>query len=307
MRKKLTKDELIEKLTTKFPNLQYTVSGDYLGSKDPILVTTRYGECLVTPNKLLSGWAPCIQSAINKNDYIKRKFIEKHDNRYNYDKFEYVNNTAKSIIICSQHGEFLMSSGNHLAGNNCPECGKIATATSHLHDTETFVESAKQVHGHTYDYSNVEYTKAVNKVEIKCPKGHIFFQMPSQHLRGSGCNKCASLKRGYTKGKYLEISAGRPCKFYVIECKNEEESFYKVGITVKEDVLLRFNSRKSMPYSFNLLHEINGTPSDMWDKEKKAKELLYSFKYRPSLKFAGSSCECVNVNPLPLLQQNNLL
>jgi Zn finger protein HypA/HybF involved in hydrogenase expression len=55
---------------------------------------------------------------------------------------------------------------------------------------ENFIEKAKAVHGDRYDYSK---TSAIpTKVEIVCPKHGSFIQSPDNHLKGSGCPKCAS-------------------------------------------------------------------------------------------------------------------
>lgn len=56
--------------------------------------------------------------------------------------------------------------------------------------TEQFIVEAKQIHGDRYDYSKVEYTKAVNKVIIICKKHGEFYQQSNLHLSGSGCVNC---------------------------------------------------------------------------------------------------------------------
>ena len=56
--------------------------------------------------------------------------------------------------------------------------------------TEKFVEKARKVHGDKYDYSKVEYKNAHTKVCIICPIHGEFWQIPNDHLNGSGCQKC---------------------------------------------------------------------------------------------------------------------
>ena len=56
--------------------------------------------------------------------------------------------------------------------------------------TKIFIEKAKQIHGDKYDYSKVEYQKAIIKVCIICPEHGEFWQTPHNHLNGSGCPKC---------------------------------------------------------------------------------------------------------------------
>lgn len=58
--------------------------------------------------------------------------------------------------------------------------------------TETFIDSAKHVHGDKFDYSSVIYVSAKDKVQIKCNTcGNKFTQAPSHHLDGNGCIHCA--------------------------------------------------------------------------------------------------------------------
>ena len=41
---------------------------------------------------------------ITNEEFIK-KAIEKHGDKYNYDKVEYVNNATKVCILCKEHGK----------------------------------------------------------------------------------------------------------------------------------------------------------------------------------------------------------
>lgn len=56
--------------------------------------------------------------------------------------------------------------------------------------TADFISKARLVHGDKYDYSSTVYTCSKNKVAIVCPTHGVFYQLPSTHLRGSGCPKC---------------------------------------------------------------------------------------------------------------------
>ena len=57
-------------------------------------------------------------------------------------------------------------------------------------NTYEFVVKAKKVHGDRYDYSSVEYVKAIEKVTIICKEHGAFEQTPNNHLRGKGCRAC---------------------------------------------------------------------------------------------------------------------
>lgn len=62
--------------------------------------------------------------------------------------------------------------------------------------TQKIVELFTQVHGETYDYSQVSYEKMDKDVSIICPRHGVFTQRPNVHLnRRSGCQKCAHEKQ----------------------------------------------------------------------------------------------------------------
>lgn len=56
--------------------------------------------------------------------------------------------------------------------------------------TKEFITKAKSVHGNTYDYSKVDYIRAIDPVEIICRKHGSFMQLPYNHLKGNGCELC---------------------------------------------------------------------------------------------------------------------
>ena len=61
--------------------------------------------------------------------------------------------------------------------------------------TEEFVTKARSVHGDKYGYTQVDYKSSAEKVRIVCPAHGEFEQTPNNHLRGTGCPKCANLSK----------------------------------------------------------------------------------------------------------------
>jgi len=149
----------------------------------------------------------------------KEQFIEKankiHNNKYDYSKVEYVNNSTKVCIICPEHGEFWQTPSAHLMGQKCKFCSNKKLTT------KMFIEKARKVHGDKYDYSKVEYIDNKTKICIVCSKHGEFWQKPGNHLRGQNCPFCTNeysptteewIKRAknvhgnrydYTKSKYI--------------------------------------------------------------------------------------------------------
>lgn len=116
-------------------------------------------------------------------------FIEKakliHCDKYDYSKSVYINVRTKLIITCPIHGDFEQKPNLHLNGCGCPKC-----ANNTKHTRESFINKSKQIHGNKYDYLKVEYKNNKTNVCIICPEHGEFWQTPSSHLQGHGCQKC---------------------------------------------------------------------------------------------------------------------
>lgn len=133
-----------------------------------------------------------------------RKSKNVHGLKYDYSKVEYVNSCTNVCIVCPKHGEFLQTPNHHLIGCGCPKCSH----QSYKDNTASFIQKARNKHGMKYDYSKVEYVNSHEKVCITCPKHGEFWQTPTNHLSGRGCNCCkkeslSSLKSS-TKSAFLK-------------------------------------------------------------------------------------------------------
>ena len=138
---------------------------------------------------------------LNTEEFIKRA-IQKHGNKYDYSKAEYINSKTKICIICPEHGEFWQTPNNHLNGSGCVKCQyeKLSNEKRiYKHTLETFIEKARSIHGDKYDYSQTHFTYVNKPVNIVCHikdefgnEHGVFSQTPINHFKGCGCPKCAS-------------------------------------------------------------------------------------------------------------------
>lgn len=137
---------------------------------------------------------------MDKTNIFVEKAKKTHGNKYDYSKVEYENAKTKVIIGCRIHNiEFKQTPNGHLNGHGCPECGIEKVANKKISTTAEFIKKAIKIHGDKYDYSKVEYKKSKTKVIIGCREHNVEFkQTPSNHLKGSGCRKCAFEKTGET-------------------------------------------------------------------------------------------------------------
>ena len=69
--------------------------------------------------------------------------------------------------------------------SQCSGCNNLNKVT----DNEIFKKTAGTKHNHRYLYSD-DYVNSYTKIRILCKCGHIFYQRPNDHLRGTGCPKC---------------------------------------------------------------------------------------------------------------------
>lgn len=58
----------------------------------------------------------------NGNEKFISQAISKHDNKYNYDKVNYVNKDTKVTITCLKHGDFEQVPNSHIRGRGCKKC-----------------------------------------------------------------------------------------------------------------------------------------------------------------------------------------
>jgi hypothetical protein len=142
-----------------------------------------------------------MRQTLGLSGFIQRATF-KHGKVYNYTKVNYINNSTKVDIICVKHGVFKQTPVDHFAGYGCPTCGKERGGAKRKSNTLEFVNRAQKVHNNKYDYSQVVYKKANEKVNIVCSKHGTFQQTPHQHLVGDGCKKCSF--KEYTNDSFIK-------------------------------------------------------------------------------------------------------
>lgn len=180
---------------------------EYVNTRTPIIIICpEHGEFIKTPFKHLQGQG-CPKCSSKKMD--TSKFIERaniiHNNKYDYSKVEYVNNKTPITIICHkkdkfgrEHGEFIKTPVNHLAGKQgCPKCSYEELSEKQTLSQEDAIKKFKSVHGDKYCYDETVYVHSHKKIKIYCKEKdehgneHGFFeQFPFNHDRGTGCPKC---------------------------------------------------------------------------------------------------------------------
>ena len=209
MLKKTTEQFIIDAKKIHGNEFDYSLV-NYKGAKIPIKI-----KCLndhifeQKPNdhlngfgcKICAGWGVLKE---NPKEFIKRS-KQIHENKYIYDKTEYINHTTYLIITCKIHGDFKITPKEHLIKKaGCQICGKLKSAKSRTWNKEKFLKKAKEIHGNIFDYSKVEYLTASTKIDIICKKHGIFTQYPKDHInQKQGCPSCCISKGEKVIKEYL--------------------------------------------------------------------------------------------------------
>lgn len=128
---------------------------------------------------------------------------------------------------CKVHGNTIFRMPRDMRSNSgCKLCGEEARD---FHNdaarmtTEDAIERFIEAHGNRYDYSNVVYKGAVQKVEVICREHGSFWILPGNHYRAfqSGCPDCAV--SGYKRSL--------PGILYYLKIPCRHRDYYKIGIT----------------------------------------------------------------------------
>ena len=247
-----------------------------------------------------SGCPACGGVKRYNTDTFKLAAIEIHGKKYDYSEVVYKNNKTPVRIVCPKHGVFELRPFDHIIDRNgCGKCG------GHGQSTEEAVKQLQEVHGkYRYDYSLVVHTTWGSKIKIKCNSCNgVFEQVAAQHKTGRGCPDCASAS-GYRRDAYVKNANLRHhgrSSLYVIECfDGDEESFFKIGITV-HDIKVRFRKGVAMPYNFKPIKRIWQGAEFIWDLEKQLHRLLKRYKYQPKISFGGET-ECFSHIPKEVIK-----
>lgn len=138
------------------------------------------------------------------NDFIiESKLL--YDNKYDYSKVSYINNTTKICIICSIHGEFYQTPKHFLHGHACQKCGYIKTFIKLKKGESHFLNEVTEKYGDKFAYDNVKYINNKNKINVTCKKCNNSFDVEAlSHLKNGKCPFCSKRKH-YTTEEWVSM------------------------------------------------------------------------------------------------------
>lgn len=291
---KLTNTEFINKAKIKHNNKFSYENCNYINSKNKVIITCPvHGDFEQMPTKHLYGDG-CPSCGGSKN-MTTEEFIAKankvHNNKYLYEKVNYINNKSKITITCPEHGDFEQIAGNHLSKHGCNDCKKTLVGNKLIKSVEQFVVDANKKHNNFYNYDKVVYTGCYNKVLITCPNHGDFEQSPDSHTRGSGCPYCAS------SGFDINSNAF----FYIQELIKDNMCIgYKFGVT--KNIKQRISIQKSKSkLSHKLIFKFEDNGKNVLEIEKYIKQNINS-GYLDKNIFPDGFTETISPNDILMLE-----
>lgn len=282
---------------------------DYKDSKTVVCITCKeHGDFWKKPFDHLKGQGcpVCTKERVrrmvtsNTDDFIeKAKCV--HGETYDYSLVKYVTNSQAVEILCREHGLFYQNPCSHLVGSHCPECAKVNSAIGRTKNQQFFLEKCQEVHGDRYDYSDVVYTKALEKVTIICREHGSFEMGASAHYnRGSNCPKCSRVSatdKRIRKMPSTYIRLNHYCEkyettyLYLMFIESPNERFYKIGISIDPDQRARGISKECRDYNVMVLCTVEGSSREIVDIEQSFHRASDRVFYRPRVDIGGFS-EC---------------
>lgn len=238
---------------------------------------------------------------VGRKKLTTESFIARCKKQYG-DLFDYSAVVYQGALInievkcCKCSTVFYPTPANHYnSKSGCPSCNKGAKISLTQKDFEI---KAVATHGKDYDYSKSIYINSRSKISITCAKHGEFLQLAKAHLQGYGCPECgiekakvASVKGGgWTRSNFVRLCENNKATLYVLKCFNDNESFYKVGIT-SATVKKRYRKNSYLPYDYEVLFEINDEAAHIFNLEYRLHDLLKGAKHEPSIHFRGHT-EC---------------
>lgn len=281
-----------EKYFNKHPNNNLVLLNDEIKNKYSkyIYVKDDYGVHKVRKDCLLKKEKLTIETVINKEKYLNKKF--KNINIIKYNK-------ANDIIVKTKYGYHKTTINNIINGIK-------QTIESAINKKEYFINRYNSLFKeHIYNFDTFDYIKSNIKTKLICKIHGEFVTTPRFLMRGHGCHMCAKNKiskkmkenpLGWKKNNWFNHAKKSKYydsfKVYIIHCFNDNESFYKIGRTFQK-TKRRFHNTNTFPYKYNIIKEFEfkkltiNNCNKCYNLETKLKRINKINKYRPNLKFGG--------------------
>lgn len=298
--KPLTNKQFIDRFNKSYLSKHCELISDYVTMKDIMFVKCfKYGQlhCISARNILKKTSGLNISTAYDKDKYLKIILNDKNPNLLKEADIigDYSGNiTDKILLKCKKYEElYEIRLPDLLNGYNI-------TISGCLNPTRLIQKKINEVHPEKYQYQPFTYKRGRQKLKIKCHIHGWFEQSILHHVtRKQGCPECAKELTIYGNWDN-DLLDKRSGKLYIIKCYNDEELFYKIGVTKRENINERFNQ---IHYETELLYVFeHEDKSKVIQMEQDLLNKLLNYRYIPYNKFGGHT-ECINEEGFDILEK----
>lgn len=280
---------------------------DYTNSREKLLAFTPDGYKVVTTlDRFKNGKMPFI--ICNRNSYTIeniRKWLVNNNKNFTLESNEFINANTHLIWKCSICNYVWKTTWARIKqGSSCSKCSHEKVASMTRLSINKIKKRLISINP-DIEIVSTKYINAGTKLHCRCLIDECSHEWnpPWQALQsGYGCPKCGLKKRGKgSNGIHNKITAERNKRkwlnksaiVYTIQCFNNEESFFKMGITTR-DIKKRFRSKKEMPYNYRIIDIIYTNLYEAIYIENELHEKHGNHKYIPKIKFRGYT-ECFSM------------
>ena len=216
------------------------------------------------------------------NKQFKEKMKVVWGNELDYSGSVYINSRTKVVVLDLDDVKYLSKPNIFLQG-------KRPVITSAINIKEAMLIKAKLVHpNYNFEILTVGYN---GKILVNCGS-HKSYITNYQTLVYSGykCRLCVAEDRPGCYASVYKYDPEQKTGIYLFECSDENEFFYKVGLSINPK-----DRSWHIPYKVNILGYAKGTVKELFPLEQSYHKIFYNNKYIPNKKFDGYT-ECFKIN-----------
>lgn len=130
----------------------------------------------------------------NEKKFISRVNLKYGDDKYKFDKLNYVNSHTKVELYCVAGGHYFVIAPMHMVSEKSKGCNVCQKNTAYT--SAEFILKCQEKHGSTYSYENTVYVNQKVKVKVFCNGHNGEIEISPATLLNKNC-KC-----GICHGKY---------------------------------------------------------------------------------------------------------
>ena len=294
----MKREEFLKKLLEKneyYKNGEFEVVGEYVDWRTKVIIKDKYGLIYITPDSLLKSQKGGIVQAINKEEYYYNILKEVNPSIAEQVEVLEYRGDKEGVLIQTKYGDCLVRNSVLKKLENISIQTALDKKSFWVRRALDLRELSDQI-----DYSKAEYSCNKEHVHLSCKiHNYNYTQRPSHHMANiQGCPYCATSTIKYSKenfDKHREFFKDRKGIIYVLKLTGDNEEFYKVGITGRNEKY-RLNT---ISHSYKVIVEYMEEMfiEEAFNLEQFFLEDFKNCKYIPKIKFKGYT-ECLTTNPV---------